>query len=883
MRRRLFAAWARLTALFGRRRFEAELDEELQFHLEEATAKFVRHGLTREAALAAARRQLGNLGVTKDAVRDETGVRPLQDLGRDIRLAVRQVLRRPAFAATILITISTCVAVNTAVFSVVYSVVLAPLPFAEPDSIVRLTNQYPAAGIIRTASSAPEYFERRASADTLREVALYREESNTLRTEGGSRHTFALRVTPSFFPLLQVSPLLGRGFTDDDSRVGSRPVVMLGHTLWQAAFGGRDAVLGTSITLDGTDMEVVGVLPEAFRFPTWDAQVYTPLVFGPRDREHRARHTDSFHMLARLAPGVTVDQAQSQINSLNATVLSTYPPDLHTRITEAGYQTVVRPYREDLTRDVKDPLTLLWIGGMIVLVIGIANVATLVVLRTRQRAQELAVRAALGAGRLRLARQLTVETALLTLAGGACGLLGARSALRLLTTFEVYEIPRVGDVAISGTVMLWTVGAVVSAAILSGLVPALHAVRRPVALSAASTRTQTTASSWPLRLLVSGQIAFAMTLALTTGLLVSSLRQLEAVDTGFDRDHVSVAALIVPGARYPTTEARINLVTRVLEAIETAPGVRRAASATQLPFSGNTTRTTFSVDVPGSATATPFGTTVSDGYFEALGIAVVEGRTFQSSDTRSTAPVAVIDTALAARFWPAGAVGQRFWPAARPGAPDDAVTIVGVVDTIQQSSLRDVDAPGAVYTSVSQASPGFIRLAVKHETANRDWPEVVRRIRSVDRSLTPFWTDTLSDSVEASLLTQRAPTQLLAIFWAIGLLLGVVGIYGVLSYEFSSRRRELAVRLAIGGTRRNIVALIWRRWAVLVGLGVVTGTGGALAAEQVVGSLMFHTSLGDPLVLLGAGVTMAAAAGLAAIGPVRQALRVDPALALKQD
>ena len=753
MRRLTFALWARLTALFGRRQFESELDEELQFHLDEATARFVRQGLPWNLAREAAQRQLGNVGATKDAVRDETGVRPWHDLGRDVRLAARQLNRRPVFATTIVLTVAMCIAVNSAVFSVVYGVLLAPLPFAHADDIVRVTNTYPAAGIMRTASSVPEYFDRREHAATLEEIALYREESNTLGTTDGSRHTFALRITPSFFPLLRVPVIAGRGFTEEDATIGSRPVVILGYEVWQSTFGGRAAVVGSSIPLDGTDFEVVGILPEAFRFPTWDAQIYTPLTFGPANRDVRSRHADSFHMVARLAPGATVDQAQAEITALNTAALATYPADLHQRVTTAGYTSIVQPYREDMTRDVRDPLLLLWVGGVVVLLIGISNVATLVVLRTRQRAQELAVRAALGAGRMRLVRQLAVETSVLTILGGVIGLVGAQAALRLLTAFEVYEIPRVGDVAISGTVVLWTAGSVMLAALLSGVGPAMLAVRQPRGLQSPATRTHTQRSQWPLRLLVSGQIAFAMVLTLTTGLLLSSLRQLESMDTGFDREHVSVAAVILPGARYPTPQARIDLLERILDAVKRAPGVIDAASATQLPFSGNTTRTPFIADVSGSATASPFGTTVSEGYFDTLGIRLVAGRRFQSSDTRTSPPVALIDEALAQRFWPEGAIGRRFWPSASPGTLDEAITIVGVVAAIQQSSLRDVDQPGAVYTPVTQAAPGFVRLAVKHRAADRGWSEVVRQIQSVDRSLTPFWTDTLADSVDASLLT----------------------------------------------------------------------------------------------------------------------------------
>lgn len=882
MRRVAFALWSRVTSLFGGR-FEEELDEELQFHLDEATARHVRQGMSWEAAREAARRQLGNLGAAKEAVRDETGVRPLHDVSRDLRMAARQLIQRPAYSALVVLTIATSIAANSAVFSVVHSVLLAPLPFADPDRLVRIFNSYPAMGVQRTGSSAPEYFERRERLTSLEQIALYREESNTIGTAGVSRHAFALRVTPSFFELLGVRAIHGRVLTEQDAEPGAAPVVVLGHDLWRTIFGGRPDAVGGFITLDGTNFRIAGVLPASFRFPTWDAQIVTPLTFGPQSREVRARHGDSFHMLARLNADATISDAENHIAALNAAAVDGYPADLHQRIAASGYTTTIRPYLADLTRDVEQPLRLLWIGGMVVLMIGIANVATLVVLRTRQRTRELAVRAALGAGRGRLARQLIVETSLLAGIGGAIGLVGAQAALRLLTAFETYDIPRVGDVAISPTVIAWAWTSVMCAALFAGVAPALAAVRRQQALTAGTSSRYTRASPWPLRVLVSAQIAFAMVLALTTGLLLSSLRQLEAVERGFDGTNVSVAAIILPGARYPSAQARRDLLQQVLEAIETTPGVKRAAAATQLPFSGNTTRTPFLPNVPGAGVATPFGTTVSDGFFETMGIEVRTGRLLLPSDTHTTESVAVIDETLANRYWPDGAVGQRFWLAAQPEAPESATTIVGVVAAIRQNSLRDTDLPGAVYLPVTQAAPGFMRLAVKHHSAERNWPDVVARIRSVDGALTPFWTDTLAASVDASLTVQRAPTQLLGVFWAIGLLLGVCGVYGVLAWEFSSRRREIAVRVALGGNRTHIVSLIWRQWAMLVGLGLAAGSLAALGAERVVGNLMFQARVSDPGVLLLATGTLLAGAALAAVRPIRQALRVDPALTLRQD
>jgi len=887
MLRRFWAACrSRLSALVGRSRFEADLDEELQFHLDEAAAKHVRRGLSWEDARRAAARQLGDVAVTKEGVRSESGARAFQDLERDLGHALRQIVRLPAFAVTAVGTIAICVATSTAVFSVVSAVLSQPLPYPDADRLVRLYNSYPNAGFPRSGTSVPEWYDRRERASTLGDLALYRQESNTVVTADGGRHAFALRLTPSFFTLLGARPALGRLFDETDANTAGRPPVVIGYDLWKTAFGGRLDVIDTTVVLDGAEYSLLGVLPDDFGLPTWDAQVFTALRFGPRDRDVRARNTDNFEMLGRLRPGATVEMAQQEVNAINAAMMETYPADLGRKIKDAGYTTVVRPYLDDLTRDVRQPIVLLWIGALLVLGIGLSNVTALLMVRASARVREITLRLALGASRFRIVRQWLAESLLLAAAGGALGLAGANAGLRLLRAFEVYEIPRVGEVAIDGSVWLWTMAVVATIGVVAGVVPALAATRRRVDLSLGPFRTATVGATWPQRFLVSSQIAFALTLVITAGLLTASLRNLMAVDPGFTPDDVSVAALIVPGERYPTAAQRVDVMARLVTAIESIPEVGRAALASQLPFSGSEGRTAL---VPegesrptGDAIGVPFHSIVSAGYFDAMGIRLRAGRGFAESDRLGGARVAIIDRALERRHWPEGALDRRFWFGATPGAPGEAVTIVGVVDSVLQNSLRERQSSGAIYSFVAQNPPGFVRLAVRFDAA-APWSRVREEIASVDSGLVPFWTESLSDSVNASLLFQRGPMQLVAVFSAVGLLLGALGVYGVLAYEFASRRKEIAIRLAIGGSRRGIVALLWRRWSVLVGLGIVGGLFGALASARVVESLLFETGLSDPVVVVAATAALTIAAGLAAIDPARRALAVDPALTLRQD
>jgi putative ABC transport system permease protein len=884
----LCAARERLSALISRRSFEADLDEELHFHLDQATARHIKRGLSRDDARREALRMLGNVESIKEEVRDETGVRPLQDFGRDVRQAFRQLVQRPGFSAVAITTIAICLAANTAVFSIVYSVLLKPLPFPESHRLVRLFNSYPNSGNPRTGSSVPEYFDRRELARTLDDVALYREESNTLGTAEGGRHAFALRVTPSFFSVLRVSPALGRVFSDEQETPGARRVI-IGHALWQAAFGGRRDVPGTTARLDGVAYEVVGVLPESFRFSTWDAQVFTPLAFGPRDRSVEARHRDSFQMVGRLSSGATLEAAQAEIAALNAARLDDYPPELRRTVTDAGFSTVVRPYLADLTRDVRQPLLLLWSGVLLVLVIGTANIASLLLLRSRARVREIAVRVALGAGHFRIVRQLVTESMVLAAVGGALGLLLARASLRLLSAFEVYQIPRVDDVAIDWAVVAWTTAGVVMIGAVAGITAAWSVLRRETGLGVWTSRANASGMSRAHRLLVSSQVAFALVLIMTAGLLTASLQNLLAVDPGFDEENVAVAALILPGSRYPTVRARVDFLQRTIDAVEAVPGVRRMAAASQLPFSGSGGRTGVVpegvVVAPGDAIALPYHTAVTSGYFEALGVSIIDGRRFEAGDRDGAPRVAIIDEILARRYWSGtSAIGKRLWVGANAGDPADALTIVGVAEPIRHDSLRENELAGAVYVPLTQGSPGFVRFAVNFDgDRGAVWSAVRKTIAALDPALVPFWTDTLEASVGASLLLQRTPMQVLSGFAIVGLFLGVLGVYGVMAHEFGRRRREIAVRLAIGGSRGDIVSLMGREWILVVGTGVVVGLAGTVASSRLIASLLYDTGPLDPRVLSGALGALILAALVACLIPVRRAVRIDPAMALREE
>jgi len=877
----------RARALFGRR-FESELDEELRFHLEEATARNVRRGMSPEAARQAAKQSFGSVQVTKERVRGETGVRLLQDLAHDLKHALRGLRQRPGVAVIVVLTVAICIGANGAVFSVVHSIVLKPLPFPESDRLVRIFNSYPAAGIARGTNSVPDRYDRRDFIEALEDVALYTQRSFTLGGEDGGRHTFSLNVTPSFFAVLRVAPAMGRVF-DEAIEVadGPRPVV-IGHELWVSQFGNDPAIIGKDAMLDGELRPIIGVLPESFRFSTWDAQIFSPLIFTPAERSDQARHAEGYEMIGRLMPGATVGAAQAEIDAFNQAAVSAYPADTRTLVMDAGYHTVVRSYLADLTRDVRRPFLLMWAGVLLVMVIAIANVTGILLVRVRARQGELATRMALGAGRARILRQLVTESTVMSLLGGAIGLVLAWWSLPLLGAFEVYEIPRADDVTMGPVVIIAMGVAALLLGLIAGLVPAILLGGRKRSLLQGHRGEVTVGAPLMQRALVSGQIALAFILIMGAGLLVASLRNLTAIDPGFDATGVIVNAISLPYHRYGTPEARLEFTRRFLTSVAGVAGVRSAAVASQLPFSGEERRGSIIGDgaarAEGEAIGVPYQTIVSAGYFGTMGIEILAGREFDARDEPGAARVVIADEALAALTWPdQDPLGRRFWQGEDEGDIADAYTVVGVVRAIRQNSLSADDAGGALYLPVAQSPLGFFRVVTKLDGEQATvWPQVHARAGSLDPELVLFWSDTMEGSIEASLILQRTPMQLLSLFGAIGLLLGTLGVYGVMAYSVGSRRREIGLRMAMGSTGWQVAQLIGREWSAVVGVGVALGVAGTFVSTRVIQSLLFETGPLDPQVLLGVLILVLAAAALACLAPVRRAVGVDSVTALRE-
>ncbi len=824
--------------------------------------------------------------MTKEQVRNETGVRFVQDFAQDVRYGLRTLAKRPGFALALVATIGLAIGSNAAVFSVVHSILLDPLPFSEPDRIVRVYNNYPGARVTKAENSVRDYHDRREGVEAFAEVALFTEMAHSMGREDGTQHVFAMQVTPSFFSVFGGIPAIGTLFPEQLTR-GAANYAVIGDDLWRSAFGGDPGVVGSTIFLDGSAFELMGVLPPDFEFATWDAQVYTPLVFAAESRFAPARNADRFHMVAKLRPDATVENAQAQLDALNATLVDGYPAQDRSAALSSGFHSEVRGYLTDLTAPVRRPLLLLWLGALIVLVAAVANVTTLFLIRATGRRREISCRLALGAGRGRVFRQLLTESLLISVVGGAVGIALATWSLRFLAAFEVYEIPRVDRVAISP----WVVAAGVATSLAFGMIATLLPARGLLwgGGSQLGGTSRTSLSERPSRVhhvLVGLQISFAFVLVMTTGLLVETLRNLHSVRLGFDPSQVAVGATNLPRNGYPDGVARAQFAHALVDALREHPDIAAAAIASQLPFSGVSNQIAVipegtSVN-PGDVAPRAYSTAVTPEYFETMAMPVLAGQAFTTSDRANTRGVAIVDEDLARALWPdESPIGRQVWLGARTGDPRDVVEIVGVVSSIRQNSLTERQLPGAIYVPFSQRPTGFFRIAARTTGSVADVPALAQETMArLDPTLLYYWVDDLVGTVDGSLLLRRLPMRLLSAFSGVALFLVVMGVYGVTTYVVSARTAELGLRMALGGTPKGIAGRFALEWSSVVTGGLALGLLGALLMLPVVRSLLFGTSGLDVRVASAAIALVVAATGLSFAWPIRRALGIDPARAL---
>ena len=794
----------------------------------------------------------------------------------EIRYALRSLLKTPRFSLTAILVLALGIGATTAMFSVVYHVCLRPLPYPHPEQIVFVQETSPRTGGL-SATAAATYADWRSQQDVFQSMAAAEAWGASVTGDGRPEELAGLRVSASLLDVLRSAPLIGRGFTSEDEREQNERVVLLSHRLWQRRFAGDSSALGRSLRLNGTPHRVVGVMPPDFRFPPfWQmkAELWVPLTISPQRAVDRGGR--SLRVFARLRDGVTLDRANAAMAAIASRIERQFPQ------THQGRGARAVPLDEVVAGPVRQGLVALLGAVAFLLLIACANIANLLLGRASGRRKEIAIRLALGASRVRIVRQLAVESLVLSIAGGAAGV-GLAAVLLAALQSSVAEssrftLPRLHEVGLGGAVLLFAFGVSCLTGLLFGLVPALQFSRPDL-------RGALKPSRAPLRsLLVAGEIAVWLMLRAGAGLMVRSFARLGAVDAGFDPRQVLTMRLILTGSPHAAVDRRTPFYREALERIAAIPGVESASGVNHLPLAGDLWTFRFLIegrpapspsDTPGAAFRVAF-----PGYFRTMRIPIVRGREFTAHDDADAARVVIVNETLARRYWPnEDPIGKRL----RLGADRPWYAIAGVVKDVEQSDWgatrgNEFYFPGAQNPSDIQSYLTIVVRAAGDPAALA--PAIHAAVASLDRDLPIADVTTMQQVVDRALWQPRFSTTLLAAFAGLALALAAVGIYGVMSYDVGRRTPEIGIRMALGARPADVLRSVLAQGARLTLAGSLVGVVGALIRTRYLRTLLYGVSPNDPLVLAGAAALLATVAMLAAWLPARRATSVDPVQAL---
>lgn len=811
-------------------------------------------------------------------------------------MGARALIKDKGFAAAVLLTLTVCIAANTAIFAIVNSVLLKPLPVPDAAAIVLMSNQYPKAGVGESRNSgAADYYDRMTAVTALQDQAMFNFASQTVDLQGTPERIRGMTATPSLFSLLRVSPALGRTFTPEEGEIGAEQKVILSDGLWRQLFGGDPSAVGKTLRLSGRPFTVVGVMPPNFNFVDPEVRLWVPLPFTAQQKN--GRHSNNWYNVGRLKPGMKIEQVKTQVDALNAANMERFP-QWKEILTNAGFHTSVEPLQDVLVKSVRGALYLLWGGALFVLVIGALNIANLALARLTLRRKELAVRLALGAGRIRLMRQLVVESVLVSLVSGVAGLGLGAALLRTLATIGLERLPRANEVQIDGVVVTVSFVLAAAAGLLIGLVPLADVLRINLSNALHDSGRTGTGGRRSRRMrqgLVTAQVGLAFVLLVGAGLLLASFRQLLQVDPGFKSEGVATASISAPRVRYAGEPELRTLLRRSLEAIRSLPGVTAAGATTSIPLGGSYSDSVILAEgyqmKPGESLISPHQTSVSPGYFEAMNIALVRGRYFDDRDNETAPGAIIVDEALARRFWPnSDPIGRRMF---QPQDINNLMKtdentvwrhVVGVVRSVRLEDLAGGgNTSGSYYFPMAQGASRSYTFALR---TSADAPTLARSVRAeiakIDPELALFDVRTMVERSELSLAPRKTSMLLALGFGALALFLCAVGIYGVLAYLVTQRSREIGIRMALGSTGGGIVKLILREGLILLGAGVILGGAGALALRKAVQSEVYGVQPLDPLVI-GSVLAALVVIGLTACAlPARRAAKVDPLIVLSE-
>ena len=862
----------RVRALLGWRRLEQGMQEEMRFHLEMETDAGLRSGLTPEEAERRARLGFGSVEQWRDEGRDARGAQRLLDLAGDLRYAVRVLGRAPIFTAVAVLTLGLGIGANTAIFSVVNTVLLQPLPYPQPDRLVKLWGE---------GHSRAEFTRVRDGLKSVPAVAAYMPAYGmSLSGDGEPLRVVTALVSSGFFPVLGTPPLHGRFFRPGEDQAGAEQVAVLSYGLWRDRFGADPAIVGRIIEVDGVRRMVAGVAPRGFSYPGPEVRLWVPLEINEAE-PGPFWGAYGYHLIGRLAEGSSPDKARAELEGVVEAIRLENPiwrPD-----PTYSRGVTVKQLQDQLVDDSR-PLLGVLVGAVgLVLLIACANVANLLLVRGTARQRELAIRATLGAGPRRLMRQLLVEGGVLALVGGVTALIVAVVTTKGLVRLLPASTPRLADVTLDGTTLIFTLLITLLTGLGFGLVPALRLARTDA--QEALTAGRSTDGVHPRRLagaLVSGQIALAVVLAIGAGLLLRSLARLLDIDPGFQTVRTATALVSPPRLTYSEPDRIRSFYAGLLESVRGASSVEAAGISTQIPFDQTSRGMAMWID---GWTTDPNRLDlfevrkVSAGFFSALGIKIVRGRGFGAEDRAGAAPVVIVSESAARRFWADREVigGQIRYP--WPGW----MQVVGVASDVRNNDLKEAALP-TLYVPFDQEPEAEAFVVARTSGDPRQALAAIRTAVAAQAADVPVSSETTMDRmIERSVAAPRSAGLLLLGFGGLALLLGTVGTYGLVAYGVVRRTREIALRVAVGAPRRRVISLVLGEGLRLAVVGLVLGVGAALLLARFLGSLLYQVGAADPVTFTVAPLVLGITALLASLIPAVRAAGIQPSEALKRE
>jgi len=807
---------------------------------------------------------------------------------QDLRYAVRVLLKNPGFTVVAILTLALGIGANTAIFSVVNTVLLKPLPYKNPDSLVKIWTHFTSIGLPNDQNwfSAPEFRDVLQQNRSFSNISVISPGTYSLGVSGNPQSLNGATVSPTFFNLLGVRPYLGRAFLPDEGEQGHDRVVVLGYGLWQRVFAADPQIIGKDIAIDGRSCKVIGVMRQGFDYP-FPSDLWTPQVFLPTDFAPNNRGNHGYEVLARIKPGLSLAQARRDMETVSKSIVEQNREYPYQRF---GFALILHPLLEETVGDVKTSLWVLMGAVGFVLLLVCANVAGLLLVRSTARQKEIAVRVALGAGMRRIVRQLLTESLLLSLLGGLLGLLLTPLLLSVIVTLSATALPRVVSTGIDIGALLFTFAVAVGTGILFGLAPALEAsrgVQYQILKEGGRTGTEGRTTHRLRRIFVAAEAALAVLLLAGSGLLLRSFVKLLQVDPGFRSEGVLTLQVALPSAKYPKPEQAGAFFRELVDRVQQLPGVQTAGAVSSLPLSGTGNSGTTTVDsravTPQDASPEADWRVVTPGFFQAMGISLISGRYFDTRDSDTAAPVAIIDETMARTYWPnEDPVGKRI---KRGGMESTGpwMTIVGVVRHVRYRTL-EARSRVQLYWPEAQRPTNFMGLAIRAAADPMSLaPAVQKTVLALDAEQPVDHVLTMQELMADSLARRRLTLTLLAAFAGGAILLAALGIYGVTAYMVTQRQQEIGLRMALGASRSDVLGLVVGQGMSLMLAGLGAGLVLSLGLTWLLGSLLFSVRPYDPISLAAAAGALALVALLACSFPAWRATRVDPLVALRYE